>query len=80
MMSGRMTIAQGPMTNRKRKAKLQTTLYDLIQCIQEEVGSDEERFVVPAVIHVLQRYRVTAPKALRGLRGQNASRPGRLSA
>ena len=80
MMSGRMTIAQGSMTDRKRKTKLQTTLYDLIQHIQEEVGSDDECLVVPAVVRVLQACRVTAPKALRGLRGQNASRPGRLSA
>lgn len=79
-MSGRMTIAKGPMTNRKRKARLQTTLYDLIQRIQEEVGSDAETLVVPAVVQVLQACRVTVPKPPQGLRSQNVSRPGRLSA
>jgi hypothetical protein len=39
-------------------AKVQTTLYDLIQAMQDTVGVDEEHLVVPAVVQLLQSGRI----------------------
>jgi hypothetical protein len=39
-------------------AKIQTTLYDLIQVMQDDIGEDEEHLIVSAVVQLLESGRI----------------------
>jgi hypothetical protein len=42
----------------RARTTLETTLYDLIVVIREEIGPDEEHLVIPIVVHLLNSGRV----------------------
>jgi hypothetical protein len=49
----------------EKQPPVETTLYDLIVAIREAVGPDEEHFVTPVVVHLLNSGRV---KFVNGMR------------
>jgi hypothetical protein len=50
----------------KRRATLQTTLYDLIEAMQEVVAPDEDRLVIRTIVHLFDTGRITFPAAETG--------------
>lgn len=42
----------------EERTTIQTTLYDLIVAIREEIGPDEEHLVTPVVVHLLNSGRI----------------------
>jgi hypothetical protein len=42
----------------RARTTLETTLYDLIVVIREEIGPDEEHLVTPIIVHLLNSGRV----------------------
>lgn len=54
-----MKTATDPSPDATRSnATIRTTLYDLIEAINDEIGPDEEQLVVATVVHLLQTGRV----------------------
>lgn len=48
--------------------RLQTTLYDIVAAINEEVGVDEEPLVLATLMHLFQTHKVTSRDGLQEYR------------
>ena len=49
-------------------ARLQTTLYDIVAAINEEVGVEEEQLVLATLMHIFQTHKVTSSDGLQEYR------------
>lgn len=66
-----LTMTQTTPTARRplaQRARIKTTLYDMVAAINEEIEADEDEVVVATLVHMLQRRRVTCTDGVKTYR------------